>query len=362
MGSGTARLDNCDWESAQGTTERPIRVLYVGDDPEFAGVVAHQLEVSGNVAVDTAASGPEGLAAVDETIDCVLCGYEGRTLNGLEFLEALRERHPTLPFVLVADAGTEAVAAEAAGADVTEYVPGGFGSRQFHGIVERIERAVGSDRDERCGERLQRRLRKLITHSTDVITVLGPDGTIAFQSPSVERILGFEPSEMVGENAFDFVHPDDQMDVVEAFDRGIEQPDELVEVEWRARTADGDWCWLHSVGTNRLDDPDVDGFVVNHRDVTAERRQERRLASHQRRMDRIVAVLEREFRGPLETATTALDDAITSTAANGGAAAIGTDLRERMREVHARLADGFDELDELTGETVGEDPRPGRSD
>jgi CheY-like chemotaxis protein len=99
MESGTDQLDGCDWEWARRTDQRPIRVPY-DDDPEFAGSVAHQLEETGNVAVDTASKDPAGLAAVDETIDYVVCEYEGRPLNGVEFIEALRQRHPTLPFSL----------------------------------------------------------------------------------------------------------------------------------------------------------------------------------------------------------------------------------------------------------------------
>jgi PAS domain S-box-containing protein len=308
-------------------------VLYVDDDPESAGCVAHQLELSGNLAVDTATSGSAGVAAVDETVDCVVCGYEREGANGVEFLEMVRERHPTLPFVLVATDGSEAVAADAAAAGVTEYVPGGVDAEGYRGVVDRIERAVASERNERRSERLQRRLRKLVEHSTDLITVLGPDGTIVFQSPSVEPTLGFEPNEMIGTDAFEFVHPDDRMAVVEAFDRGIERPDDLVEVEWRARTADDDWCWLHSIGTNRLGDPDVDGFVVNHRDVSDQRRREGRLESQRERMDRLVAVLAEEFRDPLRTATQILEDG---------------DSVERVPAAYDRMAVGLDEAVELT--------------
>jgi PAS domain S-box-containing protein len=296
------QLEGCGWETLDLEDDRPIRVLYVEDNVDLAHLVSEQLERHGEMAVDTATDAERGLEALDETIDCVLCDYEMPGPDGLEFLEMVRERHPTLPFLLFTGEGSERVAADAISAGVTDYVQKQTGTEQYQLLANRIEKAVSKQRAERRIERLQRRVRKLIQHSTDVITVLGPDGTIAFQSPSVERILGFEPSEMVGENAFDFVHPDDQMDVVEAFDRGIEQPDELVEVEWRARTADGDWCWLHSVGTNRLDDPDVNGFVVNHRDVTDVRERKRQLERQNERLERFASVVSHDIRGPLDRA------------------------------------------------------------
>jgi PAS domain S-box-containing protein len=296
------QLEGCGWETLDVEDDRPIRVLYVEDNVDLAHLVAEQLERHGNMAVDTAIDADRGLEALDETVDCVLSDYEMPGADGLEFLEMVRERHPTLPFLLFTGEGSERVAADAISAGVTDYVRKETGTEQYQLLANRIEKAVSKQRAERRIERLQRRVRKLIQHSTDIITVLGRNGTIVFQSPSVERILGYEPGEMVGENAFEFVHPDDQMDVVEAFDRGIERPDDLVEVEWRARTADDDWCWLHSIGTNRLDDPDVNGFVVNHRDVTDVRERKRQLERQNERLERFASVVSHDLRGPLDQA------------------------------------------------------------
>jgi PAS domain S-box-containing protein len=123
----------------------------------------------------------------------------------------------------------------------------------------RFEEKLQAERD---------RFRALVRHSTDLITVLSGDGTIRYQSPSIEHILGYADDETVGESAFEYVHPDDRDQVVASFERVLEHPDETLDVEYRIRNADDEWRVFESIGTNHLEDAAVEGFVVNSRDVT----------------------------------------------------------------------------------------------
>lgn len=51
--------------------------------------------------------------------------------------------------------------------------------------------------------------RSLIQNSRDIITILESDGTIRYESPSVARIIGFAPEELIGKSVFSYIHPDD---------------------------------------------------------------------------------------------------------------------------------------------------------
>ncbi|HON80040.1 MAG TPA: PAS domain S-box protein, partial [Spirochaetota bacterium] len=55
----------------------------------------------------------------------------------------------------------------------------------------------------------EERFRSLIEYGTDVISIVDLDGTIRYESPSVERVLGFRQETTIGKNAFNFIHPDD---------------------------------------------------------------------------------------------------------------------------------------------------------
>lgn len=124
-----------------------------------------------------------------------------------------------------------------------------------------------SERDVRGREE---RFRALVQNASDIITVLEVDGTIGYQSPSLERILGYDPEDLVGQSAFDYVHPEDRDRVREFFEERVDLDEEpkAVPVEFRFRHSDGTWRHLEAVGINLIEDPVVGGIVVNSRDVT----------------------------------------------------------------------------------------------
>jgi PAS domain S-box-containing protein len=110
--------------------------------------------------------------------------------------------------------------------------------------------------------------RQLIELSSDIITLLSAEGLILYESPSAERILGFSPDDLVGQLAFDYVHPDDRAGVLEVFGRLLGTSGFSMPVNFRFRRADGTWLHLEAIGNNRLNDPRVEGIIVSSRDVT----------------------------------------------------------------------------------------------
>ncbi len=152
---------------------------------------------------------------------------------------------------------------------------------------------TGSDADEsitlvisditahkRAEEALRHReehFRALIENASDIITILGRDGCIRYESPSVERVLGYKPEELVGTRAFDYVHPDDLPAVMQAFMKGVAMPGTVVSLEFRFWHKDGTWRIIEAVASNMLDVPSIGGVVVNSRDITARKMAEERL-------------------------------------------------------------------------------------
>ena len=116
--------------------------------------------------------------------------------------------------------------------------------------------------------RSEERFRAMTQNSSDLVTLLTATGTIRYQSPSAERILGYHPEELIGQSVFDYVHPDDLARVEMAFAEGLKDPKRRPQAEYRFRHKDGSWRWLESVGSNLLGDPGVGDYVVNSRNVT----------------------------------------------------------------------------------------------
>src|SRR5437763_9930576 len=124
--------------------------------------------------------------------------------------------------------------------------------------------------------------RLLTENSLDIISILEPDGTIRYESPSVTRILGYKPEEMVGRSAFEFVHPDDLADVARAFTHVVESSG-MSPVQFRFLRKDGTWCPLEAVGTNLLNNPVINGIIVNSRDDSNRRQVEEMLRESEER-------------------------------------------------------------------------------
>ena len=145
----------------------------------------------------------------------------------------------------------------------------------------------------------EKRFQALIEHSSDLITVLEADGTIRYQSPSIERVMGYETTDVVGRSAFEFVHPEDREFVADEFFKTAQNPDYRADIEFRFRHADGDWRVVETRGRSSLDDPVVDGIIANTRDVTERTERERTLERQNERLDRFASVVSHDLRNPL---------------------------------------------------------------
>jgi len=123
----------------------------------------------------------------------------------------------------------------------------------------------------------EQRFRALFEHSSEVITLLAADGTVLYASQPASPVLGYGPTENVGRNVFELIHPDDRSGALELFAELMEEPGHVVRSELRAQHKDGTWRRLEVVGVNRLSEPAIGAVVVNYRDITDRERTERDL-------------------------------------------------------------------------------------
>ncbi|MFA6056247.1 MAG: PAS domain S-box protein, partial [Thermodesulfovibrionales bacterium] len=149
--------------------------------------------------------------------------------------------------------------------------PGGFtddDARMASAFSEIAAIALINKRAEESVRRSEEYFRLVTENSLDIITILEEDGTIRYESPSVERVLGFQREELTGANVFEFVHPDDREGTMNIFSQAIENPGISLSLEVRFKHKDGSWRILEVIGKNLLDNPAVAGIVVNSRDIS----------------------------------------------------------------------------------------------
>jgi len=115
--------------------------------------------------------------------------------------------------------------------------------------------------------------RALVAQSRDGIVVLAGDGRLVYVSPWADRMLGYEPGETLGRDAFELVHPDDQVAALEGFESTSSASDSRpLPTLVRLLRQDGTWMQTEIIGTNHLEDDSIGGLLLNVRDVSASMR------------------------------------------------------------------------------------------
>jgi PAS domain S-box-containing protein len=109
----------------------------------------------------------------------------------------------------------------------------------------------------------------LLEHSGDLITVMKYDGTIRYQSDSVDNILGYSPDDLRDEVYFEYIHPDDRAEIENTFEvMSSRSGGAINRLEYRFRRADGSWAWIEGMVSHRPDSR-ISGFLINSRNITA---------------------------------------------------------------------------------------------
>lgn len=124
--------------------------------------------------------------------------------------------------------------------------------------------------------------RALIENVTDIVTITDYKGNFIYTSPSIKRILGYNPDDLIGKNVFDYVHPDEKKLIFKHFQKRVRSEISRQFIEFQFKHNDGYWCTLESMGNNLLAHPAVKGFVINSRNISKRKlAQEALKKSHQ---------------------------------------------------------------------------------
>ncbi len=120
-----------------------------------------------------------------------------------------------------------------------------------------------------AGEDLyEERFRALVQNSSDLIVVLDGNGDCVYASPSITKILGYAPEDVIGLNAFKFLLPDNLESARELFNNCLAHPGMSFASETRYRHADGHIVHIEVIAKNHLDNPAIKGIIFNSRDIT----------------------------------------------------------------------------------------------
>lgn len=178
------------------------RVLFLDDDADLVDLAKTMLEREYEGFDVTTETDPEdALDRIDsESFDCVVTDYQMGTMDGLELLRAIRERHDDLPVVFFTGRGSEEIAAEAIRAGVTDYLRKETGTEQFTILGNRIESLVSGQRAQRAAAEANERIRQVYERITVAFAAFDEELRFAYLNEQAERLLDRDADELVGQS------------------------------------------------------------------------------------------------------------------------------------------------------------------
>ncbi|MFC7225059.1 PAS domain S-box protein [Halalkalicoccus sp. GCM10025322] len=189
-----------------------IRVLHVDDEPDQAELTAAFLtREDDRFTIEMASNASDGLNRLSETqFDCVISDYDMPDQTGIEFLKAVREEYPDLPFILYTGEGSEKVASDAISAGVTDYLQKESGTDQYTILANRVRNAVERYRIEREVEHTRAQLKaiadkreQIIERVTDAIVEVDSDWRFTLVNEQAEDLYEMSEEYLLGRDFWD---------------------------------------------------------------------------------------------------------------------------------------------------------------
>ena len=147
----------------------------------------------------------------------------------------------------------------------------------MQGIVVNFRDVTDRKKIEEKLERSEEYFRALIENTLDVITIIKTDGEVIYMSPAIERLLGYTPAELIGNNCLDFISPEDLEHALSTLSKAGRDTNFFPRIEFQALHKNGSYKCLEGIGSNYSEHPVIRGIVINLRDITERKAMEREM-------------------------------------------------------------------------------------
>jgi len=248
----------------------PVRILFVEDSRDDVELILHELRRSGftpdHWVVETEEAMRQALA--DECWDLVIADHSMPHFDAPGALAVLQRSGHDLPFIVVSGHIGEEQAVACMRAGASDYLT----KDNLVRLVPVVERELREAAQRRVAmaalDTSEERYRLLVENSADMITLQDRQGLITFASPSLARVLGFRPAEVLGRKLSDFVHEDDVRILASALDEVLVRGYTPLITGLRFRHRDGTWRIVEGSAVRIVESDGKVGLVTTGRDIT----------------------------------------------------------------------------------------------
>jgi len=279
---------------------QPISVLHVDDNEDYCRLMVTYLEkLNEDISVTIATSPAAGLEILaEQPIDCIVSDYQMPKMNGVEFLEEVRETYPNIPFFLCTGRGSEEVASEAIHAGATSYIQKGEGGSEVYERLEnRILNAVDRRRTQLRAEVTERRLLELY-EQTDGFFIVAEDWTVTYWNEEMVERTGHPTSEVLGEKFHQAFPEAAGTELLAHYEYAMENR-EIADFETYYPPND---YWVKV----RLF-PVEEGLFIHSRIITEEKEQQEEMKRRNHILESFANTVSHDLRNPLNVAEGKLD-------------------------------------------------------
>jgi len=303
-----------------------IRVLHVDDDPEIVDLAATFLKrEDARLEVEPAETGEETLERIASgEIRCVVSDYQLPDTNCADFVAAIRERQPGMPFILFTGRDRAQLDDDLLGGPVTAHLQKGSGTEQYGELADEIIAAVGRGdtqtdggwtgelRTDGTGETIDEYrditaldagdphtlLEGTLDALDDGFFVLDTEGQLVYWNDRISGRTGFDDAEIAEMEASDFFADEDREALTEALEEARANGSARVRVN--ARTSHGEQFPVSFRGSRlRNDAGEFVGMAGVARDITDQVAYEEELERQNERLEELVGAVSHDFRNPL---------------------------------------------------------------
>lgn len=158
--------------------------------------------------------------------------------------------------------------------------------------VTKLRYAVAKDYREEIeliekNKKSEERFKALVQEGADIIGLLDANGYFTYISPTCVSVLGISPSEFIGKQLNEFIHPEDLESVHTTFQK-IATQQKVAIAPFRIQNSEKKWRWIETVLSNMTENSVVKGIVSNSRDVTERIEQDEQMEQSKKRFESLV--------------------------------------------------------------------------